>query len=102
MSVGIAGREPASIAGVGARVADIAYQKDVSHPRGEQFLGSAAGDGVSGALGQGYSHYQILLRATRRQQRIIALAKFLKRGKRIFAAGVCRRGRCLTVAFRIC
>src|SRR5262249_59969567 len=56
------------------------------------FLGGGAGDGVSGTLGQSYSHYQILLRATRRQQRIIVLAKFLKRGKRnshlVFAAAV--------------
>src|SRR5262245_12637945 len=56
------------------------------------FLGGGAGDGVSGALGQSYSHYQILLRATRRQQRIIVLAKFLKRGNRnshlVFAAAV--------------
>jgi hypothetical protein len=38
VSVGIAGREPARIAGVGAPIADIAYQKHVSLPHVEQFL----------------------------------------------------------------
>ena len=75
MSVGIAGREPAGIAGVGAPIADIAYQKGCQPPARRGLHGERIGFG-------GCS------RGLRGGSGVI--------GRRRIA--LCRRGRCLTVA----
>ena len=139
MSVGIAGREPARIAGVGAPIADIGYQRMSASRAASNCLAAVLATVLAVPA---WVRVTVTTRSYCVQhggngrQRVISLAESLKRGKRILAprgghvrrlhgerigcgdcgrglrgggGGIgrrrivpCRRGRCLTVDFRIC